>query len=160
MTLNEGMNEAPQSPTPFFECVMPSHDTLAFRKELDKIETALSDQGLSGPDIFSIIMALEEAGINGMKHGNKLDPTKVMTLKLFLYADRVEATVQDEGEGFDPEDVPDPTDPENTGRECGRGLLMMRHYMKEVIYSDNGRRVFMMRKLVADELGVVMNSLS
>ena len=117
-------------------------------------------QELPDADIFSIIMSLEEAGINAIKHGNKLDPAKIMTLKIFLYADRVEATVQDEGEGFDPEDVPDPTDPENTGRECGRGLLMMRHYMKEVIYSDNGRRVFMMRKLVGDELGVVMNSVS
>src|SRR5438128_635610 len=51
--------------------------------------------------------------------------------------------ITDEGPGFDPEDVPDPTAPENLERPCGRGLLLMRHYMTEVAYHDRGRAVRM-----------------
>jgi len=60
--------------------------------------------------------------------------------------DRFEIHITDEGTGFDPCDVPDPTAFENLERPCGRGLMLMRHYMSEVTFSSRGNSVHM-RKL-------------
>ena len=88
-------------------------------------------------------MALEEALVNAIKHGNQLDRAKSVRVNYHVSPDRFDVQITDEGPGFDPVDVPDPTAPENIERPCGRGLLLMRHYMTEVAYHDRGRTVRM-----------------
>ena len=107
------------------------------------IETALSEFGYSDHEIFSVKMAMEEALVNAIKHGNKLDPGKKVHIRYSISPDRFDIRICDEGPGFNPEAVPDPTAPENLERPCGRGLLLMRHYMSEVNYADAGRAVCM-----------------
>ena len=64
-----------------------------------------------------------------------------------MTVDRFEVRITDEGPGFDPSDVPDPTDVENLERPCGRGLMLMRHYMTDVHYNARGNSVSMRKVL-------------
>lgn len=108
------------------------------------IERALQAAGHFGEhEIFAIKLALEEALVNAIKHGNQLDRAKTVRVAFRVGRDRFDVQITDEGPGFDPGDVPDPTAPENLERPCGRGLLLMRHYMNEVYYADRGRSVRM-----------------
>ncbi|MBY0522712.1 MAG: ATP-binding protein [Gemmataceae bacterium] len=116
------------------------------RRVQEEIEQALKASAYSEPDIFGIKLALEEAMVNAIKHGNQLDRSKNVRIAYQVRADVFEITIADEGSGFDPEDVPDPTAPENLERCCGRGLMLMRHYMCEVSYNRRGNTVRMLKK--------------
>src|SRR5437868_7136875 len=118
-------------------------DLAEARRVQAEIEQALRDGRFTDHDIFAIKLALEEALVNAIKHGNQLDRAKSVRVTYHVCADRFEVQITDEGPGFDPGDVPDPTAPENIERPCGRGLLLMRHYMTEVAYHDQGRAVRM-----------------
>lgn len=113
------------------------------RRVQAEIESALRHVQFTEHDIFAIKLALEEALVNAIKHGNQLDLAKAVRVSYAVTAERFEVQVADEGPGFDPHEVPDPTAPENLERPCGRGLLLMRHYMTEVAYHDRGRAVRM-----------------
>ncbi len=108
-----------------------------------EIEAALAAASFGERDVFAVRLAVEEALVNAIKHGNKLDPDKRVHIRYAVTQDRFDVFISDEGPGFNPNDVPDPTAPENLERPCGRGLLLMRHYMTEVEYSDSGRAVQM-----------------
>ena len=125
-----------------FEITIASDLTEARRVQAE-IEHALHDVHFSDHDIFAIRLALEEALVNAIKHGNQMDRDKSVRVAYHVSPDRFEVQITDEGPGFDPGDVPDPTSPENIERPCGRGLLLMRHYMTEVAYHDRGRAVRM-----------------
>jgi serine/threonine-protein kinase RsbW len=118
-------------------------DMAEARRVQAEIERALLQVQFHEHDIFAIKLALEEALVNAIKHGNQMDPAKQVRVAYHVRADRFEVRITDEGQGFDPDDVPDPTAPENLERPCGRGLLLMRHYMTEVAYHDCGRAVHM-----------------
>jgi serine/threonine-protein kinase RsbW len=118
-------------------------DPAEARRVQEEIERALHGVRFSDHEIFAIRLALEEALVNAIKHGNQLDRTKSVRVAYHVTPDRFEVQITDEGPGFDPVDVPDPTAPENLERPCGRGLLLMRHYMTEVAYHDRGRAVRM-----------------
>jgi serine/threonine-protein kinase RsbW len=90
---------------------------------------------------FAIRLALEEALSNAFKHGNKNDPDKVVRMAFRVDAERIEISVEDEGEGFDPGAVPDPTQSENLDLPSGRGIVLMRSFMSEVSYDPPGNRV-------------------
>jgi serine/threonine-protein kinase RsbW len=107
------------------------------------IEEALEASAYTEHDIFAIRLALEEALVNAIKHGNQMDPDKRVFVAYNVTADRFEILITDEGQGFNPEDVPDPTDPANIERPCGRGLLLMRGFMTEVEYHGKGNTVRM-----------------
>ncbi|MFO0873553.1 MAG: ATP-binding protein [Phycisphaerales bacterium] len=102
---------------------------------------ALRGLGYDEGSVFAIRLALEEAINNGFRHGNKSDPGKVVRLAWSATSDRVQIEVEDEGEGFDPQAVPDPTAEENLEIPSGRGLMLMRAYMNEVEYLEPGNRV-------------------
>jgi serine/threonine-protein kinase RsbW len=125
-----------------FELVIPS-DLGEARRVQAEIEQALHSVQFHEHDIFAIKLALEEALVNAIKHGNQMDRAKLVRVAYHVAPDRFEVQITDEGPGFDPSDVPDPTAPENLERPCGRGLLLMRHYMTEVAYHDRGRAVRM-----------------
>jgi serine/threonine-protein kinase RsbW len=107
----------------------------------DEVERALKSHRYAETDIFAVRLALEEALVNAIKHGNQLDRTKSVQVSFQVRSEFVEVVVADEGPGFDPEEVPDPTLPENLERCCGRGLMLMRHYMNEVSYNSRGNSV-------------------
>lgn len=100
----------------------------------------------SEPELFAIRLAVEEALVNAIKHGNGSDPSKKVRIEYEIDSDKVRIRIEDEGPGFDPEDVPDPTDPEFLERPCGRGLMLMRHYMSHVVFSERGNCVEMLKR--------------
>jgi serine/threonine-protein kinase RsbW len=128
------------------EVVIPS-DTVEARRVQDEIEQRLKEQRYGERDIFSIRLALEEALVNAIKHGNQLDRSKKVQIHYRVLADRFDIRITDEGVGFDPCDVPDPTAVENLERPCGRGLMLMRHYMTEVTFTGRGNSVTMSKIL-------------
>jgi serine/threonine-protein kinase RsbW len=129
-------------PVAFTDVTIPS-DTGEARKVQDEIESRLQALQVTEKEIFSVRLALEEALVNAIKHGNQLDRAKKVHISYRFLADRLEIQITDEGCGFDPGDVPDPTAVENLERPCGRGLMLMRHYMSEVNYNDRGNSVVM-----------------
>ena len=132
------MSSAPRKPV---ELTIAS-DLNEARRVQAEIEHALRGR-FSDHDIFAIRLAVEEALVNAIKHGNQMDRSKKVHISYRLLADRFEVFIADEGAGFDPADVPDPTAPENLERPCGRGLMLMRHYMTEVNYNTSGNSVYM-----------------
>jgi serine/threonine-protein kinase RsbW len=127
---------------PFTNVVIPS-DTSEARRFQDEIERQLTASRVTEQEVFSVRLALEEALVNAIKHGNQMDRSKQVHLAYRFLLDRLEIHITDEGSGFDPEDVPDPTAIENLERPCGRGLMLMRHYMTEVVYNVRGNSVRM-----------------
>jgi serine/threonine-protein kinase RsbW len=119
-------------------------DLAEARRIQEEIEAALQSSAYSERDIFSIKLALEEALVNAIKHGNQMDPDKRVSVAYRISPRRFEIKVTDEGDGFNPEDVPDPTAIENLERPCGRGLLLMRGFMTEVEYHGKGNVVSML----------------
>jgi len=132
--------------TPFTDVTIPSDPNEARRLQ-DDIEGQLQALNAADPDIFAIRLALEEALVNAIKHGNQMDRNKKVQISYRFVADRFEIHITDEGPGFDPSDVPDPTAVENLERPCGRGLLLMRHCMSEVAFNDRGNGVSMAKVL-------------
>jgi len=95
---------------------------------------------------FAIKLALEEAIVNAIKHGNQLDPAKKVLIEAKVTPEETRLTVEDEGAGFDRGSVPDPRDPENLLKVTGRGILLIESYMHEVSWSNRGRRITMCRR--------------
>lgn len=118
-------------------------DLAEARRIQNLIEEALQASSYSEHDIFSIKLALEEALVNAIKHGNQMDPDKRVVVSYQVTSERFDIRITDEGSGFNPDDVPDPTAPENLERPCGRGLLLIRGFMTEVIYHGCGNSVSM-----------------
>lgn len=92
-------------------------------------------------DLFAIKLALEEALVNAVKHGNKLDPAKQVRVHYRVCDQRLDVTIEDQGTGFNPAELPDPTADENIDRCSGRGILLMRAYMSSVVFNPQGNKV-------------------
>lgn len=92
---------------------------------------------------FAVRLAIEEALANAFRHGNKGDRRKHVRLVCQVDARQVRIEIEDQGEGFDPNAVPDPTAPENIELPCGRGIVLMRAYMSSVVFHPPGNRVEM-----------------
>lgn len=95
-------------------------------------------------------VGLTEALSNAMLYGNAADPAKCVRVEVLLSATSITARVIDQGKGFDPCAVPDPTTPENICRSGGRGLFLMRELMDEVHYNDRGNCVTLVLRLESD----------
>jgi serine/threonine-protein kinase RsbW len=93
-------------------------------------------------DIYgNIMIAITEAVNNAIKHGNQSDSSKNVSLSLSLNETQIMFRVEDEGIGFDYENLPDPTSPENIEKPGGRGIFLMKHLSDEVEFKDGGRIV-------------------
>jgi serine/threonine-protein kinase RsbW len=97
-------------------------------------------------ETFAIKLALEEVLCNAVKHGNKNDASKRVTIRFAVTPGCCEIIVRDEGPGFVPDAVPDPTSPDRLPLPNGRGIMLLRAYMDEVEYRDNGREVYFMKR--------------
>ncbi len=102
--------------------------------------------GLISTEGSNLFVALDEAFVNAVKHGNKNDPTKLVRVGAELSPREACFTVEDEGEGFDVETIPDPRDPANLFKSSGRGVLLMYNIMDEVEYNAQGNRVKMVKR--------------
>ena len=95
----------------------------------------------SESDLFAIKLALEEALVNAVKHGNKLDPNKLVRVQYHISDQRADVAIEDQGCGFNPSELPDPTADENLEMCSGRGILLMRAYMSSVVFNPAGNKV-------------------
>jgi serine/threonine-protein kinase RsbW len=143
-TFSHTMNIPRDTAVPAVELVIAS-DPAEARVIQERLEQLLQERQVPDRDVFCIKLALEEALVNAIKHGNQFDRSKKVYVSYRLLDDRFEVAVSDDGPGFDPSDVPDPTAVENLERPCGRGLMLMRHYMSEVAYNSRGNGVTMSR---------------
>lgn len=108
------------------------------------IVDSMERHGYSKASRFAVRLALTEAIANGFKHGHKTLPaTTPIELEFNVTADRVRVAVQDQGPGFKPEDIPDPTLEENIEKASGRGLMLIRAYITQVSYNAKGNRLEM-----------------
>jgi serine/threonine-protein kinase RsbW len=104
------------------------------------------DPGLfSSAEIFGIQLAIEEAMVNAVEHGNGGDPAKHVTVEYSIDPGLFEIAITDEGPGFKLQDVPDPCSDEGLSRASGRGIALMRAYMDRVEYNDAGNCVRMVK---------------
>jgi serine/threonine-protein kinase RsbW len=120
--------------------VIPS-DYEAAHAVVERIANAISEAGYQTRDVFGIRLSVDEAVANAIKHGNKLDPAKVVRIEFLLDERGVRIVVEDQGTGFRPEEVPDPTEDENLEKPSGRGLMLMREFMTKIEYSQKGNQV-------------------
>ncbi|HZN34134.1 MAG TPA: response regulator [Pirellulaceae bacterium] len=140
---------------------------------INYVQSLVCSVGLCGEaDVIRVCIALEEALRNAMYHGNleltseqrEGDPVKyqeliedrntrdpfagrVLTVTVSVTPTSGRFTIRDQGPGFDPRKLPDPTDPENIEKVSGRGLLLMRTFMDEVVFNESGNQVTMIKRL-------------
>lgn len=112
----------------------------------DQILREVTEAGYDERARFAIRLALDEAVSNAIHHGNKNDPTKKVTVEYRVDPQMVEISVADEGPGFNPEHIPDPTQDEFSVLPHGRGVYLIRAYMSEVYFNDRGNRVTMVKR--------------
>ena len=127
----------------------PTAFALELPSDLRLIESAVTylvqrcrDFGVGGSRLtLNFRVGVAEALANAMIYGNARDPSKRVRLEVDLSPERVAVVVRDEGEGFDPADIPDPTLPENLEEPGGRGIFLIRELMDEVDYTGCGNCV-------------------
>ncbi|MCK4293817.1 MAG: ATP-binding protein [Planctomycetes bacterium] len=131
---------------PPISCSMAVGSTLSASEDVCRgIMSRLEDCGFSREDLFAVHLALQEAFINAVRHGNKMDLNRQVKIEYSIDSDKIEITVADEGDGFDPQAVPDPRCGENLYKPGGRGLLLMCSYMDVVEHNQQGNSVCMVR---------------
>lgn len=127
------------------EFELPS-DLALMNGVLEYLQERVAKLGLIRPERSNLFVALDEAFVNAVKHGNKNDPTKLLKITAELSPKEAAFTVEDEGEGFDIREIPDPCDPANLFRTSGRGVLLIYNIMDEVEYNAQGNRVKMVKR--------------
>ena len=111
----------------------------------EQVLSRLEPYGFDKDDIFAVHLALEEAFLNAVKHGNKMDSSKEVKIEYSVDLDKVEISLTDEGDGFEPTSVADPRYGEDLYKPGGRGLLLMNSYMDVVRFNDRGNSLYMVR---------------
>lgn len=139
-------------PTPMWKCdkVIPS-ELDAGHASIEELMNALEAAGWEGRDVFHIQMAIEEAVVNAIEHGNKKNPAKEVHVVFLVDHDYAEMTVTDQGDGFDHENVADPTDEDRLDQPRGRGVLLIRELMSQAQYNAKGNSVWMRKVRSKDE---------
>jgi serine/threonine-protein kinase RsbW len=108
-------------------------------KRVDKLGVVKVDQS-------NLFVALDEAFVNAVKHGNKFDAKKNIRIAADVSKTEAKFTIEDEGEGFDVNNIPDPLDPQNLFKPSGRGVLFIYNIMDEVKYNERGNRLTMVKR--------------
>ena len=133
-----------------FETTIPNDTAVAVEVQ-ERIVSRLEELDYPPRDVFGCRLALEEALVNAIKHGNDNDPRKSVRIACRIGHDRFEIEIEDEGPGFEPEDVPDPTAEENLEKPSGRGIMLMRAFMTHVEYLGRGNIVSLKKDRGDDE---------
>lgn len=117
--------------------------TQAAEQIIDALLGRLEEQHWNSHEVFGVHLAVEEALVNAIKHGNKEDPSKSVRVKVQITAEQLRVEIADEGPGFDPGQVPDPTSPERLSKPHGRGMMLIRSFMTHVEYKGRGNELVM-----------------
>ncbi len=129
------------------QCLSISSELSSARQVEQRLITELRRQNYPDDCLFAVRLALEEALSNAIKHGNRLDPDKTVTVRFAVEPEKVQLIITDQGQGFDPAAVPDPTTDDHLEDPSGRGITLMRAYMDEVIYNSCGNEVRMVKRI-------------
>jgi serine/threonine-protein kinase RsbW len=113
---------------------------------LDYLMKRVEKLGVINPEQSNLFIALDEAFVNAVKHGNKFDANKIVRITADVSTKEARFTVEDEGDGFDVNAIPDPLDPNNLFKTSGRGVLFIYNIMDEVKYNERGNRLTMVKK--------------
>jgi serine/threonine-protein kinase RsbW len=124
---------------------LPSDLTL-MNSVLEYLLDRVDKLGLIQIEQSNLFVALDEAFVNAVKHGNRNDPGKLLRVTAELSAREAIFTIEDEGDGFDVREIPDPTDPANLFKSSGRGVLLIYNIMDEVEYSRGGAKLKMVKR--------------
>ncbi len=110
--------------------------------EVEKlIDEIISEFNISSELYGKVQVAIIEAVNNAILHGNKLNSSKKVTLNYIIESDLLKFVIKDEGRGFDMENIPDPTLPENIEKSHGRGIFLMKHLCDKIAFNNNGAEV-------------------
>ena len=118
---------------------------MAIKGLCGEILSELKSRSFSEEDAFAVHLALQEAFMNAIEHGNDMDPSKHVKIDYLVNPDKIEISLTDEGAGFDPQAVPDPRCGKNLYKANGRGLLLIRSYMDVVEYTEQGNCLHLIR---------------
>lgn len=113
---------------------------------LDYLMKRVEKVGVIDAKKSNLFIALDEAFVNAIKHGNKFDANKIVRISAEVSSKEARFTIEDEGEGFNISEIPDPTNPENLFKTSGRGVLFIHNIMDEVSYNSRGNRVTMVKR--------------
>lgn len=111
----------------------------------ERIISLIETLGYSKEAVFAVRLALDEAVSNAIRHGNGGDVSKQVTIDFDASEQQLTVKVCDQGSGFQPDDLADPTREENLTEPHGRGVMLMRAYMTEVHFNDSGNCVTMVK---------------
>ena len=109
-------------------------------KAIDEISTEL---GLKKDNYGKILVSTLEAVNNAIVHGNKANESKIVEIEFSYQRKTLKVSVSDEGTGFKPKEVPDPTKPENIQNLSGRGVFLMSKLADEIEFNEQGNKVTM-----------------
>ncbi len=130
---------------PLVELIIQS-DLDSARAAEERILRDVEHCGYRPDEAFAIRLSLEEAITNAVKHGNANDRSKSVRIRYRVDGSKVEIWVADDGPGFDPDRVPDPTCPARLSLPNGRGIMLMRAYMDEVCYNRRGNEIHLVKR--------------
>lgn len=99
------------------------------------VNTFSSEIGINKKKIPGLLLSMTEAVTNAIKHANKYDVNKKVFIDVCVEKSKLILKIKDQGKGFDPDTIPDPTEPENLLKDSGRGLFLMRFYMEELSFN-------------------------
>ncbi|HVF86493.1 MAG TPA: ATP-binding protein [Pyrinomonadaceae bacterium] len=102
--------------------------------------------GVIRPESSNLFIALDEAFVNAVKHGNKSDTSKLVRITAELSSKEARFTIEDEGDGFKVNEIPDPLDPANLFKASGRGVLLIYNIMDKVEYNERGNSLTMVKR--------------
>jgi serine/threonine-protein kinase RsbW len=128
-------------------CFKIPSDIAYLDQVLDYLNQCLLKLGVTNPEDSEVLVALDEAIVNAIKHGNGSDPNKSVHIMADISPRGARFTVRDEGAGFTCDNIPDPTDPLRLLLPCGRGLLLINHIMDRVTHNKAGNEIRMIRRV-------------
>ena len=122
---------------------------------LNHLTERLIKFGVVSPQSSDVVIALDEAIVNAIKHGNGYDESKQVRVQAEITSAAATFVVSDEGAGYRVSEVPDPCAPENLLRTSGRGLLLIRNIMDEVYVNERGNTITMVKRAEVNAAGAV-----
>lgn len=131
-----------------FEIWIPN-DTEEGRQIQERIASLLEQHSWPMRDVFGMRLAMEEALVNAIKHGNRMDSSKQVFISCRFETNEISVVIEDQGDGFDLTQVPDPTEEDNLEKPGGRGIMLIRSFMTSVEYNDRGNRLTLTKRLEA-----------
>jgi len=142
------LTTASENPQALRDVILNLPTDVAMMSVVDAVVTHIAqDMGFESDVVEMISVSIIEGCMNAVKHGNKYDTNKRVHVRVEFDSTTLKVVVKDEGVGFNPQAVADPLSGDNLFRDHGRGLLMIRFYMDEVSYNDDGTELTMVKSV-------------